>query len=380
MKNLFKTLLLTSFLLSFATTIFVVFLPSYFHELGLTYAEIGIALAAVNLVAAILSLYVGYLEEKIAKIKLLVLSYFGYVLLPIFYLLANSFASVLLVRFYDGAMSALRYVAKYSLLESKKAYDTGVNVSLNDSISFLGSLLGPIIAGVLILDFGMPSMFFLAFIITLPMALFSLRMLKYSKVHFNKKAKFSPLLKKAFHNKALLMLSFIFLLFAAIDASKFMAIPLYMKLYGFDQFLIGIVGSSFFFFTFLFELFSGYMETNKRRNIFLSAGLLLCALSIFLFITIPMEFAYLLLLALLFSLGTALVRPAIFSDLVAVNHTHPNIGTGVLLFFANIGAVLGLLVSGFLVEVSFDSFFIFAGFVLVITAFLSMFYLKIKAD
>ena len=184
MKELYKDLMIISFFLSFATAAFVVFWPSYFDELGLSYVQIGIALGFLHIIAAAGSLFVGYMEEEVDKIKILVTSYFGYAILPLLYLGVSGFLSALVARFFDGIATSLRYVAEYSLLESKKAYRTGVNISLDESLANLGGLLGPIFAGVLAFYYGIETIFVMALVIMLFVAVFSLRMLKFSKPPF----------------------------------------------------------------------------------------------------------------------------------------------------------------------------------------------------
>lgn len=377
MEPLYRKLLITSFFVAFATTAFPIFIPSYLNEIGLSNLEIGISLALLYLTAAILSLFVGYFEEKIDKIKILISSYFGYALLPILYLSITNMASIFLVRIYDGFVSSLRYVSKYSILETKKAYRTGINVSINEALSNIGCLLGPFVAGIIALYYGIDMIFVIASIILFFTAIYSLRMLKFSSFKINK-TKFSFLFKELLHDKPLVILSSVFLIFAIIDCSKFMAVTLYMKSLNFNNFSIGLIGSSFFFFTFLFEIFSGYLEKESRRNKLLTIGLLLCTLSIFLFSVISVNLYYLLFLALLFSLGTAFIRPAVFSDLVTIERGHYNIGTGIIFFFSNIGATIGLIASGILTQISFSLFFLFGSILLLISSLISLFYIKMK--
>jgi PPP family 3-phenylpropionic acid transporter len=376
MKRLYKDLLVTTFFLSFATGIFVVFLPSYFEELGLSYVQIGIVLAFVNIVAAFGSLLVGYMEEEVDKIKILLSSYAGYAILPILYLSVGGFLSSVVVRVCDGIATSLRYVAEYSLLESKAAYRTGVNVSMNEALSNLGSLVGPLFAGALALYYGIDSVFALSFVVLLFVLLYGLRLLKFSKPRYNQRMNLASIFREEFSHKPLMVLSILFLLFSIVDASKFLGVTLYMKTLGFSSISIAIVGSSFFFFTFLFELFSGSIERKRIRNTLLTAGMLLCGISIFLFSVLPSTLLYMLLLAFLFSLGTALVRPAIFSDLVSVERAHPNIGTGIIFFFANSGAVIGLALSGLLIETSFNLFFIASGALLIVSSVVSLMALR----
>ncbi|MCK5460286.1 MFS transporter, partial [Candidatus Parcubacteria bacterium] len=282
MKSIYKNLLITSFFISLATTAFPVFLPVYFKELGLSNFEIGASLALLYLTSAILSVFVGYFEEKISKKKILIFSYFGYILLPIFYLNAANLISIFLVRIYDGIVSSLRYVSKYSILESKKSDETGINISLNEALSSVGCLLGPFIAGIVASYYGINMIFIISSIILFFTALYSARMLKFTKNNnfilkklFHKKTLFLSVLKKLFRKKSLMTLSLIFLLFAIIDHSKFMIIILYMKSLNFNNFFIGLAGSSFFLFLFLFEIFYGYLQKKFKKNKFLALGLLL---------------------------------------------------------------------------------------------------------
>lgn len=376
MKALYRQLLITSFLAALATTAFPIFLPAYLDDIGLSNVEIGVSLAALYLTSAVLSIFVGYAEEKISKIKILVVSYFGYVLLPIFYLGVTGLVSIFFVRIYDGVISSLRYVSRYSILESKQAYETGINVSLNEALSNIGCLFGPLAAGVIAAYYGINMIFIIATLILFFTALHSLKMLKYSKHKFNHNIHFSLVFRELFHNKSLIILASVLLLFSVINSSKFMAITLYMKSMHFNSLFIGLVGSSFFFFMFIFELFSGYLEKGSRRNIFLILGLILCAGSYLLFSIISLNIYYILFLTLLFSLGTAFVRPAIFSDLVSIENNHTNIGTGILFFFSNIGSAIGLVISGILIQISFKLFFISGAGLLVLSSLISLFYLN----
>ena len=376
MKALYRQLIIVSFFVAFATTAFPIFIPAYLDELGLSNVEIGVSLAVLYMTSALLSLFVGYVEEKIDKIKILVSSYFGYVLLPLFYLNITGLASIFLVRIYDGVISSLRYVSRYSILESKKAYETGINVSLNEALSNIGCLLGPLAAGAVAAYYGINMIFIIASIILFFIALYSLKMLKFSKHKFNHNIHFSLVFRELFHNKSLIILSSVFLLFAIVNSSKFMVVTLYLKSIHFNNLLIGLVGSSFFFFMFLFELFSGYLEKESRRNIFLTVGLILCAGSYFLFSSLTLNLYTILFFSLLFSLGTAFVRPAIFANLVSIEKDNSNIGTGILFFFSNIGSAIGLVISGILIQISFKLFFISGAGLLLFSSFIVLIFYK----
>ena len=373
MKSIYKNLLITSFFISLATTAFPIFLPSYFNEIGLSNFEVSISLAFLYLTASVLSLSIGFFEEKIGKIKILILSYFGYVLLPIFYLSIGSLLSVLLVRTYDGIISSLRYVSKYSLLEeTEKAYETKANVSLNESASNLASFFGPILAGIIALYYGINMIFIIASIILFVVAIYSVRFLKFSNHEFTARSKTSFSFKKLLGSKPLIILFIVFFLFSVVSVSKFMAITLYMKSLNFNNFTIGLVGGSFFFFTFLSQLFGGFWKMGQLRNKFLIVGLLLCSLSIFLFSIDLVNLYYFLFLALLFSVGTALVRPIIFANLAVIGDKKSYADTALLFFFFNMGAVMGLISAGLLTSISFNLFFIFGGTVLLISSGISL--------
>lgn len=372
MKPIYKNLVVTSFFVSLATTAFPIFLPSYFNEIGLSNFEVGISLALLYFTTAILSLGIGFFEEKIDKIKILISSYFGYVLLPIFYLSIGGLISILLVRIYDGIVSALRYVSKYSILETETAHQTRVNVSLTEAASDLASFLGPILAGIVALNYGMNMIFVIASIILFVVAIYSIRFLKFSNHKFVTRRKISFSFKKLLRNRSLIILSIVFFLFSVVNVSKFMAITLYMKSLNFNNFTIGLIGGSFFFFTFLFQLFSGFWKMGQLRNKFLALGLLLCSLSMFLFSMDLVNLYYFLFLALLFSVGIALVRPITFANLAVIGDKKSYADTALLFFFFNMGAVIGLISAGLLTPISFNLFFIFGGIVLLISSGISL--------
>lgn len=378
MNPLYRSMVITTFLVSFATTAFPIFLPSYFSEIGLSNFEIGLSLAVLYITAALLSLLVGLSEERVSKVKILVTSYFFYALLPVLYLSISGFLSIILVRIYDGFVSSMRYVSRYSVLETRRAYSTGINVCTNEASSHLASLLGPLAAGVIAVYFGMGMIFAFATVILLVAAAYSIRMLKLHKIKPLRGVTLSLPFRELLSNRPLLVLSVIFLLFSMIGFSKFMAVTLYMKSLGFDGLAIGIVGSSFFFFMFLFELFSGRLEKKRLRNGLLVGGLLTSGLSVFLFSVSPTSLYFFLFLALLFSLGEAFIRPAIFSDLVAIEKDKSNVGTGILFFFSNIGGAIGLLLSGIITQISFQLFFVFGAGVLLVSSLIGLLYLRIQ--
>jgi len=200
-------------------------------------------------------------------------------------------------------------------------------------------------------------------------------MLRYSKVSFNKKMGFTKLLKREFRNRPFMLLALVYMLFIIVSCSlRFLAVPLLMYEHGFTELSIAIVASSMFLFTFILEMVSGKIETDSMNNTLLTCGIVLGALAAFLFLVIPLELHYMVLAALLFSIAVALVRPAVFSDLVVLENSHSNMATGVLFFFGYGGALIGNVLGGLLLEISFDSFFVFAGSVLVLTALLSLYF------
>lgn len=374
MKKFHLKLIITSFFLALTTTAFPVFLPVYFNEIGLSNFQIGLASAILYIVAAILSVFVGYLQEKIKNIKILISSYFGYALMPLLYLWAGSFLWIFLVKMYDGVISSLRYVGQYSALEQKSSYKTGINVSINEAFSNIASVLGPLGAGALALYWGTDSIFITSSIILFAISLYSLTLIKVRKEAKYARAEMHPfLLKKITKHKQLFLLCLVFMLFSLVNFSKFMGVTLFMKSNGFNDLDIGLIGGSFFFFIFLFELFSGRLEKEKHRKKFVFLGFILTSISMFLFSTTPTNLYLLLFFALLFSVGTAFIRPAIFSSLIVIENKHTRNGTGILFFFSNLGGALGLFISGIVTQNSFHYFFIFSGILLLFTAFLSNF-------
>jgi hypothetical protein len=64
--------------------------------------------------------------------------------------------------------------------------------------------------------------------------------------------------------------------------------------------------------------------------------------------------------------------------MVLSNNKAQHVGTGILMFFAHSGAFIGYLVSGYLIHISFDLYFIFGGSVLFLSCILCLLYPKLR--
>lgn len=356
MRKLYKKIAVTSFLVSLPTTFLLVFLPFFLQEKGLTTFQIGFALAFIYLVQFILSTAIGFAQAKIERIKILVGSYFGYIFLPFLYLNINGFLTALAVTTYDGIVSSMRFVSTYSLLENKKSYETGVNVSIVEAMTNLGSLLGPIMAGLIALYYGLDIVFFIASIVLSFAAAYSISLFKHVRKRKNFSSKgFVIEVKTLLKNKPFLVVILIYFFYSIIAFSRYMAITLYMDKLLYSTLAIGFVGSASFFFTFLFELFSGTIAKRKRRNRLLVLGLLLASASMLFPLT--QSLAGFVLLAMLFSLGTAFIVPATFANLAKYGDRDSYTDTGMLFSMSRLGGVIGLIASGAILLQSFSLFF-----------------------
>lgn len=367
-------ILMSELLVVFATVALAVFLPIHFSNIGLSVFEIGLAFSILSLVASIVGFGVGILEERISTYKLLAASYGGYILLPIVYFSARNFTHLMCATIYDGITTAFRVGPLYSIFEGRSAKKTTLGISHLETGINLAAFAGPIAGGIVLSMYG-TDMYFLAVWVVLLSAF-----LLYPKNFGNLKHKAS--IKKIFSELKFLksdpllhVLLAIMFMISFVQFSNIMVMPLFMNHLGHSVESIGLIGGLFFIFLAAGEFIAGYIETARTRGLLFSLGLIIAAISIFLFSVFHTELWQFVVIALLFSLGIGLVRPALFSFVVSDHPSYRYFTTGVLLTFSRLGIFVGLLLAGILISLDFSYYFILCGVVL-FSAFLLSWFVK----
>ena len=184
-----------SFFMAIATSIFPVFLPIVFKNLGLSNVMVGFSLALCFVVAALFSIVFGWFEERINKGKMFTATLFAYPLLPIFYSMATGLASILFIRVFAGLIASARDVSRYAILQVRSAKQTGILVSLTDSLRHLGDFIGPALAGFLIVKYSTDAMFYLSAGLLFATALYSFGHLKVNQRIVKEKVNLFEMLK-----------------------------------------------------------------------------------------------------------------------------------------------------------------------------------------
>ncbi|HLC68863.1 MAG TPA: MFS transporter [Candidatus Bilamarchaeaceae archaeon] len=369
---LHRRILITELLVALVTATFPVFLPIYFSDMGFSAFQIGLAFAVVALTAAAVGVASGILEERVNRYKLLAAAYGGYVVLPLFYSLIQSLHHLFTVTIFDGIITAFREGPLYSIFEGASAKKTTVSVSHLEAAVNLAGFWGPLMAGIFLSLYPMQAFFRVAS--TLLLLGFLIypknlgprhRRMSFQKIHSE--------LQFLEHDIRLHILLAIMFTVSFVLFSKSMALALFMDGLGYSLETIGLVGGLFFVFLAGSEWLAGMIETARTRKLLFSFGLILASVSIFLFPLFSQQWWQLALLALMFSMGVGLIRPAIFAFLVSNHPAYRHFTTGTLFAASRLGIVAGFFSAGVLIEYDFSYYFLLSSGLLFLAFLLSLF-------
>ncbi|MGD2268891.1 MAG: MFS transporter [Desulfobacterales bacterium] len=149
-KSIFSTLFFSIFATVTGVGIVVPLLPVYAHSLGAGGLFIGMIFGAFSLSRTILLPFFGRISDKKGRRPLIVPGLFAYTLISIAFLFSDSVNSLIIIRFLQGAASAMlmpviqAYVGDITP-SGREGFIMGVfNMSL-----FLGLSIGPALGGVI---------------------------------------------------------------------------------------------------------------------------------------------------------------------------------------------------------------------------------------
>lgn len=180
---------------------------------------LGIIAAASPFAGIIFSFPVGFLADQIGKKKLLIFSGFIFVLAPLLYLLVSNPLWLIPIRFFHGLATAIMGPIAASIIVSVFPKNKGEKFGLYSSATLFGRTLAPLFGGFLISYFAyFPGLFnykivyFAAFILSLPIIVFSFLIPAETRVMALTQVKLSDMvssLQQFVRNKLLLSTSLI---------------------------------------------------------------------------------------------------------------------------------------------------------------------------
>ena len=135
--------------------------PVIMADLGFDYAQLGILTALRNLLGNAMQIVYGMLTPFVSRTRILAWGNFGIALGTLVTGLVGSFAGFFVARSLTSVASSAQHPVGMSILSGYFPKRRGMILALNNSIANVGSLLAPLLAGVLLYVMGWRQVFLL---------------------------------------------------------------------------------------------------------------------------------------------------------------------------------------------------------------------------
>lgn len=353
MERALQALLVSVFVAMLGLGIVGPIMPLYAETLGATFTQIGLLSSAWSIARFIFSAPAGRLSDTISRKKVIMGGLLAYAIVSLLYILAWDFNSLLSFRFLHGLGSAatmpvaMAYAAELAPRGEEGKYMGTLNLAM-----FGGMGLGPLIGGSLTDIFSLSAPFYVMCAMTAFSLVLVMTFLPESQSNIDKTNKPRPSFKKILSNRVLLA-SFVFRAVNALGRGAIMGfLTIYMTTAIADGGMalsvtaagwvlsIGQISSA------ILQRPSGTLADRYNKNTLITIGGLVSALGMALF-PFSRTFMHILGSRLLFSLGSALMTPAL-SAIAAIEGREYGVGTtmSVLQSAMSLGMMGGPLLSG----------------------------------
>ena len=239
-------------------------LPQYAEQLGASSIEIGLFFSAYSFTWSFLQIYTGYLSDKFGKKKFIALGLSIYGLFLILCGLSQNFLQLVIFRILQGVGLGLFGPAALGLVAQAK--EKGISFAFYRTATSLGSMVAPIIGGVLgSISINYP--FFIGGSLTL-LAMFSVLLISEKKItKYEEKFEFLSSLKSMIWTKKIILICLAMFLVELTFASLDLIIPLFGSTVGFSPATIGFILSSYFITFTLFQIPIGAISEKIDRKL-----------------------------------------------------------------------------------------------------------------
>lgn len=359
-------------------------LPLFINGLGGADYIIGIIAAASPLAGIIFSFPVGFLADQIGKRKLLIVSAFIFVLSPLLYLFVSDPLWLIPIRFFHGLATAIMGPIASSIIVSVFEKNKGEKLGLYSSATLFGRTLAPLLGGFLISYFANAGglfnykiVYFAAFIISLPIVVFSFLIPKETRVVSLTQVKLSDMVtsfKQFIGNQLLLSTSLVEMSTYFIYGVLEVYLPVYLIGRNIPASQIGVLFAVQVISIAFTKPFFGWLSDQVDKRIQILVGILILIVTTFL-INYISNFYFLLFNIFVFGLGMSLSTVAT-STYVSDNVNQEKQGTsmGLLSAIMDVGQTSGPFVTGFIITIfSYQAGFYFSAIVGVLTLFFFFF-------
>ncbi len=346
-------------------------LPLFAHALHATPAEIGWIVMASTIPGILISYPAGALSDILGSRRLLLSSLVVFATAPFLYLLVDTAAQLMAVRFYHGFATAIFGTVTNAAIAGRYTTERAARLSTFSSVTIVGRSIAPFLGGVLISLASFDAVY-IACAISGVLALGTGLLLPGDPSAPTDRAKQPPFwtsLASVLRDRSIMLVSLVeaaqYLVFGAIEA--FLA--LYAASLGIPAWEIGVIlGVQLVSIVFAKPLMGKLSDRVGRRRVILP-GLVIGAASVVLMPFVS-SFIGLSVLSLAFGIGFATVTSST-SALVADLTRNGRYGSsmGVLRTIMDIGQSIGPVLTGWMVGVAgYGSAFTLLAAILVLAA------------
>ena len=357
MERSLQALLVSVFVAMLGLGIVSPIMPLYAENLGATFTQIGLLTSAWSIARFIFSTPAGQLSDTVSRKKVIMGGLFVYAVVSLLYIIAWDFNSLLFFRFLHGIGSAatmpvaMAYAAELAPKGQEGKYMGTLNLAM-----FGGMGLGPLMGGSLTDMFSLSAPFYVMCAMTAFSLLLIMTFLPESKSNIEKTNKPRPSLRKVLTNRILLA-SFVFRAVNALGrGSIFGFLTIFMTTAISDGGLALSVTAAGWVLSIgqlsnaVLQQPCGRLADRVNKNTLIIAGGLISVIGMALF-PFSKTFTHILGARLLFSMGSALMTPAL-SAIAAIEGREYGVGTtmSVLQSAMSLGMMGGPLLSGILAD------------------------------
>ena len=346
MERALQALLVSIFVAMLGLGIVGPIMPLYAENLGATFTQIGLLTSAWSIARFIFSAPAGRLSDTVSRKKVIMGGLLVYAIVSLLYIFAWDFNSLLTFRFLHGIGSAatmpvaMAYAAELAPKGQEGKYMGTLNLAM-----FGGMGLGPLIGGTLTDMFSLSAPFYVMCAMTAFSLVLVMAFLPESQSNIEKTNKPRPSFRKVLSNR-LLLASFVFRAVLTIFMTTSIAgggMALSITAAGWVL-SIGQMSNA------VLQQPSGKLADKYNKIHLIIIGGVVSAIGMVLF-PFSRTFLHILGARLLFSLGSALMTPAL-SAIAAIEGREYGVGTtmSILQSAMSLGMMGGPLLSGILAD------------------------------
>ncbi len=359
-------------------------------SLGTPNDLIGFVAAASTIPGILISLPAASLSDIIGRRKVLLVSAFIFASAPFLYLLVGTWWQLAIVRFFHGFATATFVPVTETLIAERYPSKRGERISLLNSATGIGRVAAPILGGSILAltNFGYNTLYLAVGIAGTTTFILTFFLREKTKKSYTKKIDVRITMLQMFQGWRKIVKNRNVIIVSLVQASQyytfgafeFFIVGYIIEVAKLDAFIAGVILTAQIATIIITRPIFGVLSDKKGRITPIFAGSLLSAV---LLLTIPftIHFIYLLLIAIGYGLGFAMVVSStapFMSELAPANLIGSSMGF--LYTTMDIGQTLGPVISGIILATTLQYTGLFASLSLILFAssIIFVFYNKIR--